>query len=122
MLSSYSSNLYYKKGKDMILSDFLYRQKHDNINPHEITPISFNIQKVLQTRCYNISEKEQRKYLVQTRLHGKISGSILPEVHGIEKGIDPNVRPEKKQVINPVTTPKHIYYMKQKIYLILNQD
>ena len=26
----------------MILSDFLSRQKHDNSNPHEIIPISFN--------------------------------------------------------------------------------
>ena len=28
LLSSYSFNLYYIKGKDMILSDFLLRQKH----------------------------------------------------------------------------------------------
>ena len=30
ILSSYSFNLYYIKGKDMILGDFLSRQKHDN--------------------------------------------------------------------------------------------
>ena len=36
LLSSYSFNLYYKKGKDMILSDFMSRQKHDDSNPHEI--------------------------------------------------------------------------------------
>ena len=48
VLSSYSFNLYYIKGKDMILSDFLSRQKHDDSNPHEIIPISFNMQSILQ--------------------------------------------------------------------------
>ena len=43
----------------MILSDFLSRQKHDDSNPHEIIPILFNMQNVLQTRYYNIGEKEQ---------------------------------------------------------------
>ena len=33
VLSSYSFNLYYIKGKDMILSDFLSRQKVDDSNP-----------------------------------------------------------------------------------------
>ena len=31
----------------MVLSDFLSRQKHDNNNPHEIIPISFNMYQVL---------------------------------------------------------------------------
>ena len=36
LISSYSFNLYYMKGKDMVLSDFLSRQKHDDSDPHEI--------------------------------------------------------------------------------------
>ena len=32
----------------MILSDFLSRQKHDQSNEHEIIPISFNMQNILQ--------------------------------------------------------------------------
>ena len=48
VLSSYSFNLYYIKGKDMALSDFLSRQIEDDSNPHEIIPISFNIQEILQ--------------------------------------------------------------------------
>ena len=36
LLSPYSFNLYYIKGKDMVLSDFLSQQKTDNSNPHEI--------------------------------------------------------------------------------------
>ena len=50
------------KGKDMILSDFLSRQKHDDSNPHEIIPISFNMQNILQTRYYTIGEREHGKY------------------------------------------------------------
>ena len=38
VLSSYSFNLYYIKGKDMILSDYLLRQNVDDSNPHEIIP------------------------------------------------------------------------------------
>ena len=40
LINSYSLNLYYMKGKDMILSDFLSQQKNDNSNPSEIIPIS----------------------------------------------------------------------------------
>ena len=47
LISSYSFNLYYIKGKDMVLSDFLSRQNNDNSNPHEIIPISFNMHQVL---------------------------------------------------------------------------
>ena len=39
VLSTYSFNLYYMKGKDVILSDFLSRQRIDKSNPHEIIPI-----------------------------------------------------------------------------------
>ena len=45
ILSLYSFNLYYIKGKDMVLSDFLSRQHGDDSNPHEIIPISFNVGK-----------------------------------------------------------------------------
>ena len=43
VLSSHSFNLYYIKGKDMILSDFLLRQNVDDSNSHEIIPILFNL-------------------------------------------------------------------------------
>ena len=54
VLSAYSFNLYYMKGKDMILSDFLSRQRTDNSNPHEIIPISFDMQAILKVRYYNV--------------------------------------------------------------------
>ena len=105
VLSSYSFNVYYIKGKDMIFSDSLSRQKHHDSNPHEIILFSLNMQNVLQTRYYNIGEREQGKYIVQIRSQTKPSGIISPEVHGIDKGIDPNIRPEK-QVIRLVATPE----------------
>ena len=47
LICSYSFSLYYIKGKVIILSDFLSRQKCDDSKPHEIIPISFNIHNVL---------------------------------------------------------------------------
>ena len=41
LINSYSFNLYYMKGKDMILSDFHSQQNNDSSNPSEIIPISF---------------------------------------------------------------------------------
>ena len=96
LLSSYSFNLYYIKGKDMILSDFLSRQKHDNSNPQEIIPILFNMQGILQPRYYNLGEGNVGKYLVQTHSQANSSGIKLPEVHGLGKGLDPNTQQEKQ--------------------------
>ena len=53
LISSYSFNLYYMKGKDMILSDFLSRQKNDDSNPHWIVPISFNMCQILDDNYYS---------------------------------------------------------------------
>ena len=87
VLSSYSFNLYYIKGKDMILSDFLSRQNVNDSNPHDIIPISFNLRTVLQDKYYNL-ERETEKYMIQTRSQMKASGVQLPEVHGSRKGLD----------------------------------
>ena len=54
LITSYSFNLYYMKGKDMVLSNFLSRQKHNKSNPHEIIPISFNMYQVLHEKYYDI--------------------------------------------------------------------
>ena len=39
-ISSYSFNLFYIKGKDMVFSDFLTRQNNNDNNPQEIIPTS----------------------------------------------------------------------------------
>ena len=92
VISSYSLNLYYIKGKYMILSDVLFRQKHNNSDPHDIIPISFNVHNVLHEKYYNLGLMD--KYLVQTESQTRSSGIILPEVHGIKKILDTNSPPE----------------------------
>ena len=102
VLSSYSFNLYYIKGKDMVLSDFLLRQNIDDSNLHEIIPISFNLRTVLQEKYYNLEEKKE-KYMIQTRSQTKASSVQLPEVHGTRKKLDPHKIPEKQ--LQPVVKP-----------------
>ena len=112
LLSSYSFNLYYIKGKDMVLSDVLSRQKTDDSNPHEIIPISFSLRKVLHENCYRVNdlietpEMETDRYLVQTRSQAKSSSIKVPEVHGMDKGLIPHIKPEhQKSVIASTTCP-----------------
>ena len=58
LISSYSFTLYYIKGKHMILSGFLPRQKHDDSNPHEIITFSFNMHSILHNKYYNIGNSD----------------------------------------------------------------
>ena len=95
VLSAYSLNLYYIKGKDIILSDFLSRQNTSDEDTREIIPISFNTRSVLQDKYYNIDE-DREKYMLQTRSQTKASGVQLPEVHDSKKRLDPHKIPEKQ--------------------------
>ena len=92
-ISLYSINLYYMKGKDMILSDFLSRQKNNDSNLHKIIPISFNMCQVLDDNYYC------DKYLTQTRSQAKSSGKKILDVHGMGKNLDPNLKPEKQHTM-----------------------
>ena len=80
----------------MVLSDFLSRQNNNNSNSHEITPISFNMHKVLEENYYKIGS-----YLVQTRSQARSSGIKLQEIHGMRNNLDPNMESEK-QHLNPI--------------------
>ena len=48
---------------------------------------------ILNDRYYKV-EEEKSKYLVQTWSQTKDSEIKVPEVHGIKKGLDRNLRPE----------------------------
>ena len=48
--------------------------------------------RILENNLENFSND---KYLVQTHSQARSSRSKLPEVHGIEKGLNPNLRLEK---------------------------
>ena len=101
LLSPYSFNLYYIKGKDMVLSDFLSRQQMDDSNPHELIPISFLLRDQVSDYFYHIDNEinlpRKDKYLVQTRSQVRSSGIRLPEIHGANKGLDPHVQPGKQK-------------------------
>ena len=101
LLSPYSFNLYYIKGKDMVLSDFLSRQQTDDSNPHELIPISFSLKDQVCDCFYRIDAEislpSRDKYLVQTRSQVRSSGIRLPEIHGANKGLDPHVQPGKQK-------------------------
>ena len=93
----------------MILSDFLSRQKTGDSNPHEIIPISFSLRRVLSENYYMLDNTtdtakiETDKYLVQNRPQTKSSKVTVPEVHGIDKGLNPHVKPERQKSV--VTLP-----------------
>ena len=94
LLSPYSFDLYYIKGKDMVLSDFLSRQKMDDSNPHDLIPISFSLKSQVSNYFYRIDNEinlpRNNKYLVQTRSQVKSSGIKLSEIHGAHKGLGPH--------------------------------
>ena len=109
LLSPYSFNLYYIKGKDVVLSDFLSQQKTDNSNPHEIIPISFTLKSLAGNHFYRIDNESNQlktsKYLIQTRSQAKSSGIKVPEIHSANKGLNPHVKPGKQRPL--LTLPMH---------------
>ena len=120
LLSSYSFNLYYIKGKDMVLSDFLSRQQGDDSDLHEIIPISFNIREILKQNYYNYVEG---KFLVQTRSQNKASGVKLPAVHSAKKTLVPHeISKKEKQTagISRPRTEKGRAKVKRKVRLVPN--
>ena len=101
LLSPYSFNLYYIKGKDMVLSDFLSRQKTDDSNPHELIPISFSLKDQVSDYFYRMDNENNLprmdKYMVQTRSQVRSNGIRLPEIHRANKGLDPHAQPGKQK-------------------------
>ena len=80
----------------MVLSDFLSRQINDDSNPHDIILISFNMYNVLQENYYKIDS-----YLVQSRFQARSRVIKLPEVHGMKKNLDPNIKLKKNNMPIP---------------------
>ena len=91
-LSAYSFNLYYVKGRDMILADYLSRHRHKDLDPIELIPISFCC---LRTYRSLIGDKiGEEIFCVRTREEAKAIGKSVGEVHGADKPLDPNYKPE----------------------------
>ena len=91
-LSAYSFNLYYVKGRDMILADYLSRHRHKDLDPSELIPISFCC---LRTYRSLIDDRiGEEIFSVKTRSGAKAIGESVGEVHGADKPLDPNYKPE----------------------------
>ena len=91
-LSAYSFNLYYVKGRDMILSDYLSRHRQKDLDLSELIPISFCCLKTYRSIIDNRIGEEI--FCIKTRASAKASGETVGEVHGADKPLDPNYKPE----------------------------
>ena len=91
-LASYSFNLYYVKGKDMILADYLSHHRRRSDDPNDLIPISFHL-----IRPVHINPATPRCLPMLTRHLAKAIGMEPPPVHGAEKGIDPHKKPEHQK-------------------------
>ena len=97
LLSMYSFNLYYVKGRDMVLCDYLSRVNVDpQEDPHKIIPISFTIQDILQEEYNSLVAEEivLPHFNVATRSSTQKAGISMPAVHGSQKALDPHSKPE----------------------------
>ena len=95
--SGYCFNLYYVKGKDMILCDYLSRIAVDKGDPSEVIPISFNA--LAQYRLALDYETESfmiTPFMVATRSGTSAVGINLPPVQGAHKDVDPTLKPESQ--------------------------
>ena len=91
-LSAYSFKLYYVKGRDMILADYLSRHRNKDLDSSELIPISFCCMNVFRSLLE--TENGLEVYNISTRSSTKISGETPPEVHGADKPLDSNLKPE----------------------------
>ena len=91
-LSAYSFNLYYVKGRDMILADYISRHRKKDMDPSDLIPISFCCMDVFRRLLE--TDHALEVYNISTRSSTKASGEKPPEVHGADKPLDPNLKPE----------------------------
>ena len=105
ILSGYAFNLYFVKGKDMKICDFLSRIDVDRGNPGEVIPISFNSFSML-----NVLRKatllQANKLLTVTRSKTQAEGITLPPVHGAQKHLNPTVKPEHDKPMQVSNQPQ----------------
>ena len=105
ILSGYAFNLYFVKGKDMKICDFLSRIDVDRGNPGEVIPISFNSFSMLNM-LRKAALYQANKLLIVTRSRTQAGGIALPPVHGAQKHLDPKVKPEHDKPVQEVNQNK----------------
>ena len=81
----------------MILCDYHSRIAVDNGDPGEVIPISFNALAQYKLAIDHITESFMiTNFMVATRSSTSATGIKLPPVHGAQKGVDPDLKPESK--------------------------
>ena len=108
-LNGFNFHLYYVKGKDMILCDFLSRIAVDEGDPMDLVPVSFNAFTILQDYYFRLRQMSQRTplserdtkmlykmetYFIMTRSQRIAAGITTLPVHGVGKAVNPNLKPE----------------------------
>ena len=95
----------------MILSDYLSRHREKDLDPSELIPISFcclkNYRSIIDDRI------GEEIFCIKTRASAKASGETVGEVHGADKPLDPNYKPEhqsksKLQSVTGKSSPEKI--------------
>ena len=76
----------------MILSDYLSRHRQKDLDPSELIPISFCCLKVY--RRFLDGRISEDIFCIKTRSSAKASGEQVGEIHGANKPLDPNYKPE----------------------------
>ena len=96
----YTFRLYYVKGKDLILADYFSRIPADQRRAEEVIPISF----------LNLMQPDYKQFCPMTiRRRATAGGVVVPKVHGVDKELDPHVKPEHQKQVRqsaPVPHPK----------------
>ena len=88
----------------------------DKGNPEEVIPISFNASAQYRLAMDHITESFMiTNFMVATRSSTSAAGIKLPPVHGAQKGVDPDLKPEnqakskkvllKPTIQNPIKSP-----------------
>ena len=98
-LTQFTFHLYYVKGKDMILCDFLSRVAADGGDSMDLVPVSFNTFTILKEKYSHMAEFKalMADYKIMTRVQRTAAGlAAPPPVHGTNKGVNPNLEPEKQ--------------------------
>ena len=80
------------KGRDMILADYLSRHRQKDLDPTELIPISFCCMQIYRGLLDEHIGKEI--YGIRTRASAQAAGEKVGEVHGADKPLDPNYKPE----------------------------
>ena len=94
-------DLYYVKGKDLILADFLSRIKTDRSDPGEVIPISFINKQNAENKMHYILNTGW-----VTRSAAKREGLSMPTIHGHSKQLDPHHKPEHQVGLDPTPQPQ----------------